>query len=99
MSLIAEFRHARSLVRRRRPQATVSLTLNTDLVEKARAAGLNLSRVAEAAIAAEFRRVDREQWIAEWQAAVRATDAYVAEYGLPFGEWGDDDYAADADAA
>ena len=76
---------------------TVSLTLNADLVEKARAAGLNLSQIAEAAIAAEHRRLDREQWIVEWREAVRATDAYVAEYGLPFGEWGED--ASDADAA
>lgn len=76
---------------------TVSLTLNSDLVLKAREAGINLSRIAEAAIAAEFQRVDREQWIADWAEAVRATDAYVAQYGLPFGEWGDDE--SDADAA
>jgi antitoxin CcdA len=70
---------------------TVSLTLNSDLVEKARAAGLNLSRVAEAAIAAEFRRVDREQWIADWKEAVKWSDAVVAEHGRAIRDWTSED--------
>jgi antitoxin CcdA len=75
---------------------TVSLTLNSDLVAKARGAGINLSRIAEAAIAAEFQRVDREQWIADWAEAVRWTDAYVAAHGRPFDDWASDDAADDA---
>ena len=75
---------------------TVSLTLNADLIEKARAVGLNLSRVAEAAITEEYRRVDRERWETEWREAVRWADAYVAAHGLPFEDWIDAEEAAEA---
>lgn len=79
---------------------TVSLSLNADLVEKARAAGLNLSRIAEAAIAEEYRRVDSERWTAEMRDAVRWADAYVAAHGLPFEDWtGAEEAASAADHA
>ena len=59
----------------------VILTMNGDLVEKARAKGLNLSALAEKAVAAELLRSARAQWDAEIAEACAAHERYLAEYG------------------
>jgi len=59
----------------------VNLTMNGDLVEKARAKGLNLSALAEKAVAAELVRSAREQWDAEIAEACAAHERYLEEYG------------------
>ncbi len=66
---------------------TVSLSLNADLVEKARAAGINISRTAEAALAAAFIAHEREVVLVDLREAAEFTNGIVAEYGLPFGEF------------
>jgi antitoxin CcdA len=63
------------------PKRTVNLTMNGDLVEKARAKGLNLSALAEKAVAAELLRSARTQWDAEIAEACAAHERYLAEYG------------------
>lgn len=59
----------------------VNLTMNSDLVEKARASGLNLSALAEAAVAAALARSAREQWDAAIAEACAAHERYLEEYG------------------
>ena len=59
----------------------VNLTMNADLGEQARAAGLNLSALAEAAIATELARRARERWDAEIAEACAAHDRYLEECG------------------
>ena len=59
----------------------VNLTLNAALVDRARAEGINLSALAEQAVAAELARRDREKFDAEIAQACRAHEAYLAEYG------------------
>jgi antitoxin CcdA len=59
----------------------VNLTMNGDLVEKARAKGLNLSALAEKAVAAELLRSARAQWDAEIAEACAAHERYLDEYG------------------
>ena len=59
----------------------VNLTLNSDLVAKARAEGLNLSALAEDAVASALARRAREKWEAEIAEACRAHDRYLEEYG------------------
>jgi antitoxin CcdA len=59
----------------------VNLTLNSDLIARARQEGLNLSAVAETAIAAEMTRRHREKWDAEVKQACKAHDEYLAEFG------------------
>ena len=59
----------------------VNLTLNSDLLVRARAAGLNLSALAEEAVAAALARRSREQFEAEIAQACRVHDRYLAEYG------------------
>jgi antitoxin CcdA len=59
----------------------VNLTLNGDVVARARAEGLNLSALAEEAVAAALARREREKLEAEVARACRVHDRYLAEYG------------------
>ncbi len=65
---------------------TVSVTLNSDLVAKAQARGITISKVAEAALVAAFEAAEREAILAEMQEAARFTDELVREFGRPFAE-------------
>ncbi len=78
---------------------TVSVSLNADLVEKARAAGINISRIAETALATAFVAHEREMLIAETREASALTEAYIAEHGPPFRDWTNADDWPDDDAA
>ncbi len=59
----------------------VNLTLNGDLVRRARAEGLNLSALAEQAVAAALARLAREKLAAEIAQGCAAHEQYLAEYG------------------
>jgi antitoxin CcdA len=59
----------------------VNLSINSDLVARARAEGLNLSALAEEAVAAALARVAREKFEAEIIRACRVHERYLAEYG------------------
>jgi antitoxin CcdA len=61
----------------------VNLTLDADVAATARALGLNMSRLAEAAIA-EAAKVERNRlWRKENRAAIEAYGEEVAREGLP----------------
>jgi post-segregation antitoxin (ccd killing protein) len=60
---------------------TVSLTLNADLCAKAKAAGINLSRVAEEALANALALRVAERLRAEILRDLAAHDAFVEEHG------------------
>jgi antitoxin CcdA len=61
----------------------VNLTLDADVAESARSLGLNMSRLAEAAIV-EAARVERNRlWRAENQSAINTYADEVAKEGLP----------------
>jgi antitoxin CcdA len=59
----------------------VNVTLNSDLVARARAEGLNLSALAEGAVAAALGRIARTSCEAGIAQACRAHEQYLAEYG------------------
>ena len=59
----------------------VNVTLNSDLVARARAQGLNLSSLAEEAVAIALARITREKFEAEIAQACCAHERYLAEYG------------------
>ncbi len=60
---------------------TVSITLNSDLYAKAKAAGINTSRVAEEALASKYEQLCREALIAELQIDLAAVERYAEEHG------------------
>lgn len=72
---------------------TVSVTINADLWERARGAGLNLSEVAETAIAAAFVAKARARIQAEIDLDLTAYNAFVEEHGS-FAEAVREHYAA-----
>jgi post-segregation antitoxin (ccd killing protein) len=85
---------------------TVSVTLNADLVARSTAHGINISRVAEAALIAAFEAAEKAAIIQEIRAATQFVDEYVATHGYPFPESralfmpdGDDPDAVADDAA
>jgi antitoxin CcdA len=59
----------------------VNLTMNGDLVTRARAEGFNLSALAEEAVAAALAQRARQKWAEDIAQACRAHDRYLAEYG------------------
>lgn len=63
---------------------TVSITLNSDLVARASALGINISRTAEAAIIQAFETAEKANIREEIREATRLTDELVARYGYPF---------------
>ncbi len=66
---------------------TVSITLNADLVAKASALGINISRTAEAAVIKAFEAAEKAKIREEIREATRMVDEYVALHGLPFDDW------------
>jgi antitoxin CcdA len=78
---------------------TVSVTLNSDLHDKARAAGLNVSRIADEALAEALRRHVAERIRKEIEQDLAVCNAFVEEHGS-FAEMAREHYAAkDADAS
>lgn len=63
------------------PRRPTNLSLNSDLVEKARAARLNLSALAEAAISRELASIMAERLRAEIARSVEEHSAYLQQYG------------------
>jgi antitoxin CcdA len=63
------------------PKRPVNVTLNSDLVARARAEGLNLSALAEEAVTAALARIARAKFDAEVAKACLVHDQYLAEYG------------------
>jgi antitoxin CcdA len=78
---------------------TVSLTMNGDLLEKAKAAGINISRTAETAVAEALRERQREQLRADIAQDFRAMEEYVDKHGNPAKEWRELFGGPDFDAA
>lgn len=79
------------------PRQTVSLTINSDLFARVKALGINASRVAEAALAAELEKVRRETLLAEIAADTEAVGRYVATHGS-FGDLAREHYAIPKDS-
>ena len=64
-----------------------NVTLPDNLVEEARALGVNVSQACERGLVAELRRVRAEEWRRENQAGIDEWNAYVEEHGIPLAEY------------
>ena len=60
---------------------TVSVTLNADLYSRAKEAGINVSRVAEQALAGAYAEKAREVMRERMAADLRALDAFSSKHG------------------
>lgn len=61
---------------------TASLRVDSELLEKARELGINLSATLEEALAAEVGNRKREIWLEENREAISAYNEHVAQHGV-----------------
>lgn len=66
-----------------RPQKrAVNVSINGDLLHRARTGGLNLSSILEAALEQKLRQQARERWLTENRAGVDAYNEQVEKHGV-----------------
>jgi antitoxin CcdA len=68
-------------------KVATNLSVRADIVNEARAQGLNLSEVFEAAIQDAVRRKRQEAWLAENARAIESYNATVARDGTFSDRW------------
>ena len=64
------------------PKKPTNVSINSDLLSKARGLKLNLSATLENALANEVRKAEREQWLKNNVAAIDASNQFADEKGL-----------------
>lgn len=65
----------------------VNLSLDTGVVEAARAAGINLSQTCEAALRAAAKAERERLWQEENKDSIKAWNVWVEEHGLPLAKY------------
>lgn len=63
------------------PKKATNLSLNSDLLEKARGLKVNLSATLEQALSNKLKSVEAEKWKRENKAALEAYNEFVVENG------------------
>lgn len=63
------------------PKRATNVSVRRDLLESARAAGINLSATLERALTEELAELQRRKWRAENREAVAAYNEHVARHG------------------
>jgi post-segregation antitoxin (ccd killing protein) len=63
---------------------TVSVSLNSDLVARSEAIGIDIARVSETALIVALEAAEKEQIRKEVQESARFTAEYVKQHGYPF---------------
>ena len=69
------------------PKKATNLSLNTKVLEMARALGMNLSQTVDHLLAEEVKRVYWERWNEENKDAIAAYNARIAKEGLPLAKY------------
>ncbi len=69
-------------VKSSRRRRGTNLTIDPILVSESKAAGLNLSKIAEEAIRTALRRKQQEQWLKENAEAIAANNRRIEERGM-----------------
>lgn len=64
------------------PKKSANLSINADLLQKAKSLDINLSATLEAALAAQVKRRRAERWLTENKASLDAYNAFVEKHGV-----------------
>lgn len=64
------------------PKKATNLSINVDLLRKAKELDINLSATLEHALVATLRTRQREQWLAANKAAIEAYNEHVETHGV-----------------
>ena len=70
---------------RRARKTPTNLSLRTDLVQRAKVLGLNLSEAVDSALEKVIREAEQARWLAENEAAIEYYNAFIEKHGM-FGE-------------
>jgi antitoxin CcdA len=62
---------------------SVNLSLDEGVIESARAAGVNMSKISEGALRREVQRIRDVQWQEDNREWIKANNAWVEKNGLP----------------
>ena len=68
-------------------KTSANLSVASELIEEAKALGINLSREAENGIADAVREEKTRRWKEENAEAIADANRYVAEHGLPLAKY------------
>jgi len=63
------------------PKKPTNVSINSDLLEKARGLNINLSATLEQALAEQLRTEQRAQWLHENADAIQAYNQYIESHG------------------
>jgi antitoxin CcdA len=69
----------------RAPKKPTNVSINSDLLARAKGLNINLSATLEAALAEQLRNEHRNQWKSENAKAIAAYNAFIEEHGV-FGD-------------
>ncbi len=64
------------------PKKPANLSINSDLLNKAKELDINLSATLELALAEALKEKQREQWLVENKAAIDAYNEHVERHGV-----------------
>jgi antitoxin CcdA len=64
------------------PKKATNLSINADLLSKAKELDINLSATLEHALAETLKKRQREQWLAENREAIEAYNEHVGKHGV-----------------
>lgn len=64
------------------PKRATNLSINSDLIKKAKEMDINLSAALEQTLATQLKAKQREAWLNENRAAITAYNNHVGAYGL-----------------
>lgn len=64
------------------PKKATNLSINSELLSKAKDLKLNLSATLENALSIEVQKAERTQWLKENKAAIEASNHFTEEKGL-----------------
>jgi len=64
------------------PKRAANLSINADLLSKARELNINLSATLEQALVEALRKKARDRWVAENKAAMEAYNEHVDKHGV-----------------
>ncbi|WP_342214237.1 type II toxin-antitoxin system CcdA family antitoxin [Aminobacter anthyllidis] len=64
-----------------------NVSLDSRLVEEAKALGINMSQAAEAGLAKAISEEKSRQWLEENREAIESSNEYVERHGLPLAKY------------
>lgn len=65
------------------PKRATNVSLNSDLLAKAKERGINISQACEAGLAKQIAELEAKKWLEENMEALQSSNEYVERHGLP----------------